>query len=290
MSKLIQLAATSAMLAAMSLSISVAVAAEETTNGATKNVIYKKTKQGDLKLHLHFPPGWKASDKRPAIVFFFGGGWNSGRISQFTPQAEHLARRGMVAARADYRVKSRHGVTPDACVADAKSAVRYLRANAARLGIDPERIVAAGGSAGGHIAACTALSPGLDDPGEDAAVSSKPNALVLYNPVTDFKGIERLESRLGDRRELAEKLSPVRHVTKETPPALLLFGTADRLYAQGKDYMAAAKKAGVRAEMYTAEGAGHGFFNRPPHLKPTTRRVDEFLTALGYLEPRKKGD
>ena len=122
----------------------------------TVKPFYKKTKQADLAIHVHFPPAWKKEDKRPAIAFFFGGGWTSGTVKQFEPQAAYLASRGMVAARTDYRVKSRHNVTPDACVEDAKSAVRWLRQNAAMLGIDPDRIVASGGSAGGHIAACTA--------------------------------------------------------------------------------------------------------------------------------------
>jgi acetyl esterase/lipase len=136
----------------------------------TKSLVYRKAKQAHLEIEIHYPPGWKDTDKRPGIVFFFGGGWEQGTIRQFEPQTTHLASRGIVAARADYRVKSRHGVTPKECVEDAKSAIRWMRQNAAKLGVDPERIVAAGGSAGGHIAACTALTPGLDAPGEDVSV------------------------------------------------------------------------------------------------------------------------
>ena len=124
-----------------------------------KSFTYKKTKQADLEIVVHFPPGWKETDKRPGIVFFFGGGWTNGTIKAFEPQAIYLASRGMVAACADYRIKSKHGVTPKECVEDAKSAVRWLRQNAAKLGIDPNRIAASGGSAGGHLAACTALTP-----------------------------------------------------------------------------------------------------------------------------------
>ena len=94
-----------------------------------KTFTYKSAPQAELKIHVHLPPDWKPSDKRPAIVFFFGGGWKSGTVKQFEPQATYLASRGMVAARADYRVESRQDVTPDACVEDAKSAVRWLREN-----------------------------------------------------------------------------------------------------------------------------------------------------------------
>src|SRR5687767_13909900 len=94
----------------------VAPAADAPDKPVVQKFTYKKTKQTDLALHVHYPPGWRATDKRPVIVFFFGGGWTNGRVEQFEPQATYLASRGMVAIRADYRVKSRHEVTPDACV------------------------------------------------------------------------------------------------------------------------------------------------------------------------------
>src|ERR1035438_1861118 len=144
-----------------------------------KTFTFKKTKQADLAIHVHFPPDWKKEDKWPAIVFWFGGAFRFGSVNQFEKQAAYLASRGMVAARADYRVKDRHGVEPDACVEDGKSALRWLRQNAAMLGLDPDRIVASGGSAGGYIAACTAC-PGLEPEGEDLKISSKPNAMILF--------------------------------------------------------------------------------------------------------------
>jgi acetyl esterase/lipase len=272
-----------ALLAVLSLSIATpAVAGDDPT---AKTFAYKTIPGGKLEMVVHFPPGWKATDKRPAIVFFFGGGWLGGTIRQFESQAEHLARRGMVAARADYRVKSRQGVTPDQCVEDAKSAVRWLRSHAATLGIDPDRIVASGGSAGGHIAACTALTAGLEAEAEDRSVSSKPNALVLFNPVLRFDGVSLLMSRIGNDEALGKALSPTLHVTKDTPPTLLFFGTADRFKPQGDEFLRRAKEVGFRAELFTAEDQPHGFFNSPPWLQRTTARMDEFLTSLGYLKP-----
>jgi acetyl esterase/lipase len=256
----------------------------------TETFIYKKTPQADLELVVHYPPGWKETDKRPGIVFFFGGGWQNGKITQFESQASHLASRGMVAARADYRVKSRHGVTPKECVEDAKSAVRWMRQNAAKLGVDPDRIVAAGGSAGGHIAACTALTPGLEAGGEDATISSKPNALVLFNPVLRFDGIPQLMERIGNDEGLGKAISPTLHLKKDSPPTLILFGTADRLAVMGDEFMKKSKELGHRAELFTAEGQPHGFFNHSPWQEKTTERMDEFLVSIGYLEKRTVGD
>jgi acetyl esterase/lipase len=251
---------------------------------ASKIETYKKTPQGGLKMYIHLPPGWKAEDKRPAIVFFFGGGWTGGSVRQFLRQADYLAGRGMVAARADYRVKSRHKVTPDKCVEDARSAVRWIRARAARLGVDPDRIVASGGSAGGHLAACTAVTDGPEDKDEDKSVSSRANAMVLFNPALNFTSMERLMSRLGGDEKLARQISPTLHLKKDSPPALLLFGSKDFLLAQCKEWMAKAKKIGHKSELYLAEGPGHGFFNRSPWYERTLYRADEFLASLGYVK------
>jgi acetyl esterase/lipase len=266
--------------------VAAAGAADPPAGKEVRTFTYKKVKDVELAVHVHLPPGWKESDKRPAVVFFFGGGWTNGNVKQFEPQAEYLAARGLVAARADYRVKSRHDVTPDRCVEDAKSAVRWLRQNAGKLGVDPDRLVAAGGSAGGHIAACTALTPGLDADNEDAAVSSKPNALVLFNPVLNFDGYPELMQRIGQDEKLGKLISPTLHLAKDSPPALLLYGTTDRLLKQGEEFMARSKELGHKAELFTAEGVGHGFFNRPPWQEKTTQRMDEFLAGLGYLKAR----
>ena len=108
--------------------------------------IYKRASETDLYVHLFFPEGHnKQKDRRPIAVFFFGGSWNGGTINQFMPHAKYLAARGMVAAVADYRVKTRQNTTPFECVADGKSVVRWLRSNSAELGIDPGRIAAGGG-------------------------------------------------------------------------------------------------------------------------------------------------
>lgn len=139
-------------------------------NITERELTYKPIGGVALCAHIFAPPE-PATTPRPAIVFFFGGGWVGGTPAQFFPHCRHLASRGMVAVPEEYRVRNTHGTTPFECVADSKSAVRWLRARADELGVDPSRVAAGGGSAGGHVAACTALVPGLDDPSEDLGIS-----------------------------------------------------------------------------------------------------------------------
>jgi acetyl esterase/lipase len=112
---------------------------------------YGKIDSTELKLWIFGET--EPNFKKPAIVFFFGGGWSSGSPAQFEKQSQHFAKRGMIAIAVDYRVKSRHGVQVVECVKDAKDAIAWVRKNATRLGIDPDKIAASGGSAGGHLAA-----------------------------------------------------------------------------------------------------------------------------------------
>lgn len=248
--------------------------------------LYRTTPEGELFLHLYYPSDWKKDDTRPAIVFFFGGGWKNGSYLQFVSQAEYFASRGLVAASADYRIFSKHKTTPDKCTDDAMSAIRWVRSHARELGVDPNKIIASGGSAGGHLAAATALLDGasLAAPGEETSVSCKPNALVLFNPALNL-------TQLGDYRildakgnDIAKQLSPTLYLNKAAPPTLIFFGTADKMLGHGDEYLAKATGLGVRAELYTAANMPHGFFNRSPWAEATTQKADEFLTSLGFLK------
>lgn len=251
---------------------------------ASRQVVYKQTPQGELTIEVFYPKDWKATDRRAGIVFFFGGGWTNGNRSQFVPQCQYLASRGMVAATADYRIRSKHKTSPVQCVEDAKSAVRWMRKHAGELGIDPDKLAAGGGSAGGHLAAATALCDGYDAADEDKAVSSRPNALVLFNPVTDMTGMPERLAGEPDPAAAAKAISPVLGLKKDSPPAVLFFGTADRLAGHGDAYLKRAAEVGARAELYTAEAQPHGFFNRNPWQQATVREADRFLASIGYLE------
>ena len=259
----------------------------------TKEIFYKTTPQGELKLHVFSPKGEvQAAVLRPCVVFFFGGGWKSGSFRQFVPQSEYLASRGIVAISADYRILSLHQTSPDKAVEDAKSAIRWVRGHATELGIDPTKIIAGGGSAGGHLAACTALVSAYDAESDDKSISAKPNALVLFNPAMNIATIfkQNVTANNPMTPEIAEAITPNNFVTKDTPPAILFFGTADKLKAGGDEFVQKATALGVRAEMWTAADMPHSFFNGPPWIQVTARKMDEFLISLGYLsgEPTLK--
>ncbi len=248
----------------------------------TRKIVYKTV--GDVTLHLHAfePEGLQADDKRAAIVFFFGGGWNGGTPKQFYSQSAHLAERGMVAYCAEYRVRSRNGTTPFECVTDGKSAIRYVRASAAKLGVDPARIASGGGSAGGHVAACTGVIEGFEEKDEAASISSRPAAMVLFNPVIDTSKKGYGHDRLKERYK---EISPVEHVTKETPPTILFQGDADTTTPPlgARTFNERMEKLGRPCELVEFPGAKHGFFNRGEPFDKTLAATDEFLTSLGYL-------
>lgn len=252
-----------------------------------REIVFKKTPQAELKLYAYLPPRWKATDRRPAIVYFFGGGWNTGTPEQFLSKAEYFASRGMVAFCADYRVWSKHQTRIDAAVEDARSAMRFVRKHAAEWGADPDRLVSAGGSAGAHLAAAVALLDGPDAADDDLAVSCRPQVMVLFNPVLDLNEPQAVRFVRGnspeETKQIIARLSPALFLKKGCPAAVLFYGTADTFAAHGREFAKRSLALGNRVEFWTAAGQPHGFFNLSPWHEATVIRADEFLASLGYL-------
>lgn len=252
--------------------------------------VYKKASGDDLRIYRFDPPGHNpAIDSRPAIVFFFGGGWNGGSVTQFVPHGRYLSERGMVVFLADYRVKSRQDTAPDACVADGKSAVRWIRENSKLLGVDPKKVAAGGGSAGGHVAAAAGICDGLEEAGEDSKVSSKPDLLALFNPVYDNGPDGYGHSRI---EKWFPAISPAHNITKDDPPTIVFLGTEDKLIpvSTAESFREKQEAAGIDSELHLYEGEPHGFFNlrlgkgKPDHFLDTVLKLDAFLVKHGYLE------
>ncbi|MEO0445714.1 MAG: alpha/beta hydrolase fold domain-containing protein [Verrucomicrobiota bacterium] len=265
-----------------------------TMDGAVPE-IYKTASGYDLFLYRFDPEGHDPNtDRRPAVVFFFGGGWNGGSPTQFERHSRYLASRGMVAFVADYRVRSRQEATPNLCVEDGKSSVRWIRQHAERLGIDPTNVIAGGGSAGGHVAAAAGMCDGFEAEGEDLSISSKPVALLLFNPVYDNGpegyGHARVE-------EWFPAISPAHNITKDDPPAIVFLGSQDKLIpvATGETFRDDMEALGLLSELHVYEGAAHGFFNgrkdeEKLYFEDTLLKMDQFLTKLRYLNGKPDTD
>jgi len=240
--------------------------------------VFKTVGERKLVTDVSYPEQWRQGDKRPAIVFWSGGGFSTGETHQFRPQAEHFAKRGMVAIRAEYRGRIKDGVGVDECLKDAVSAMRWVRKNATVLGVDPSRIISSGGSAGGFLAASVWTSENLHSSGDDLSVSPKPNAMVLFNPALGFETWKK--ARVDVPPGMPD---PLRDIKKGMPPALVLIGSADEFLPACQSFCAKGRGLGARMEIEIYEGQPHAFFNRPPWLEKTIERTDQFLEATGFL-------
>jgi len=244
--------------------------------------VYKTVDGRELKLYVTKPDDWQESDSRPAIVFFHGGGWVGGSPGQFTEHSKHLAKQGMVAIQVEYRLLDRKSNEPPVkCTEDALDAMRWVRSHADELGIDPQRIATAGGSAGGHLAAYL----GTIDQGKQK-VSTKPSAMVLFNPVYDNGPDGWGQKRVQDR---FQEFSPAHNISADDPPSIVFLGSEDKLIpvSTAKRFQQEMKAAGVKSELHVYQGQGHGFFNHGKDenrwYNETVQEMDAFLTSLGWL-------
>ncbi len=247
-----------------------------------EKILYKKTPQEDMYLYLLRPEG-SQEKVLPVIIYFTGGGWVNGSVESQIANAAWFRDHGIVGICADYRVKSRHGTTPVECIRDAKSAVRYVREHAGELRIDPLKIIVAGGSAGGHIAACTVIDGG-DEPGENLAISSKANALVLHNPVLG-------EGFGADFFASHPEFSPILLVKKGWPPTILSCGTKDGTtpFAVAEKFKNLMIAAGNICELIPVKDADHScdWPVSNPNFLPTLTRMTEFLKEQHFIPETK---
>ena len=251
----------------------------------TRTLVYKKVGDRELQMHVFEPEGFKAGDKRGCYLVIHGGGWTGGAPPRMYPFAVHYAKLGLVGISLQYRLHSaKTGVSVFDCVKDARSAVRYIRAHAVELGIDPQQIIVSGGSAGGHLAAATALFDKVNEDGDDLNVSPIPNALVLLFPVIDTSKEGYGQAKIGERWQ---ELSPAHHVRPGQPPTLIFHGTGDTVtpFAGAKAFHEAMLKAGNRCELDVNEGGTHGYLMRDKVLfDDTMTKTDAFFKSLGLLK------
>lgn len=251
-------------------------------------VTYKTTPQKPLQLHVFEPKGFARTDKRAAFGAIHGGGWRGGVPRRMYPFADYFAKLGMVGISVEYRLAAQKpvpgGLTPFECVQDVKSAIRYLKTHAAEMGIDPEKIVVSGGSAGGHLAVATALFEAVNDPQDDLKVSTMPAAMVLLFPVIDTSAqIGYGNALLGERWK---EIDPNSHVRSGLPPTITFHGTGDTVtpFAGAEKFHQAMKAAGNESELVVNQGGVHGYlmFDRKV-LDETLGKSAAFLRRFKLL-------
>ncbi|MFG0248912.1 MAG: alpha/beta hydrolase [Phycisphaeraceae bacterium JB051] len=259
------------------------------------NHVYRTVDGIELKVHIYYPKDWKTGDQRAALVCYHGGSWLKGTPGHFGRQCKYFTREhGMVTMSFEYRLlnnKVKPAANVNDCLTDTKAAYQWAFDNAADLGVDPSKIVLMGGSAGGHLAAATALCANPQTGSKSLAV--KPYAMVLYNPVLDvpeFCSSRKNYATAGIADPTVS--SPMHQLSKTAPPTLVLHGTADPVvpFATAQKFVDGLKALGVNATLMAYDGRKHGFFNAKKgqmedHQKSITD-ADAFLTDLGLFKAK----
>ncbi len=267
-----------------------------------KDIVYKQVGGTKLDLYL-FEPLEKKFDQAPLVIYIHGGGWAGGdKMKVLRPDVigvvRELNRRGFMCATIEYRLANGEPTTANEAAADCKDAVRFLRLNAAKYGIDPDRIGTFGSSAGGHLTLVTALGDDRDypcDPSLDAG-KGKVRCVAAFYPLVSFvdrslmqgSNFERPErlipllgGRLEEKHDLALKLSPIELLRSDSPAILVAHGDDDRVlsYLNATKLREAAEAKGVPCECIISKGAGHGFGgnNISPDIAEIDRRTVEFF-------------
>ena len=276
------------------------------TTPPMQEMVFKTTKDTSLKIYYSKPAGAKSGKKYPAIIWIHGGGWTSGTASTFFPHAKYFSLRNAVGFSIEYRLIKFGGNGMAECLEDCKSAIRFIRAHAKELNIDPDQIIVLGDSAGGHLAGALGTIDGFNDPTDNLGISAKPNAMVLYNPCVDMtvyplmknsianqvQNIKTLDSASvkPEQWDLARTFSPINYVKSGQPHCLILHGLNDRVIPceQSVRFTDAMKKAGNDCKVILLPNTRHAFV--VPNYTATEEQVvnaitegDKYLTSLGYL-------
>ena len=273
---------------------------------ADSNIVYTtlpETPYGrrDLKLDLFMPvkPG-----KYPAVILVHGGGWRSGNKSMEVPLAVKIASQGYITACVEYRL-SPEALYPTA-VYDLKDAIRFLRANAPKFSIDPDRIAISGSSAGGQLASLTGMTSGIDKfDGNEVYItgSTKVQAIIDMDGILDFTdpnesakdnnpakpsaGAQWFGVTYKEDPGIWIEASPIVYAGKNTPPILFVNSSQPRFHAGRDSLIRILDTFGIYSEVHTLDGAPHNFWLFHPWFGPTVEFMVDFLDKV-FKSPENK--
>lgn len=224
---------------------------------------YKHVHGIALDIHIFLPSQENDTAFLPAVVFFHGGGWAYGKPDWHFEECRILAANGFVGVVVEYRLADRHGSTPFEAVKDAKSAIRWLRIHAGEFGINPNKIIASGNSAGGQLAIAAALTADWNEATDDLSISAVPNAIMVNAAVYDMThASKRVKCALRENRineSLLAEISPLHIVKAGLPPMLVIHGNADKSvpWQSALEFVNYAKDLGNTIDFQLLDDGGH---------------------------------
>lgn len=262
---------------------------------------YKTVGEKKLNVHIYKPADYKAGEKRPVLFMIHGGGWASPGPFHMAHMCRYFALRGMIGVNVEYRLVSKETtIRIRDCIVDCRDALRFIRKEAPKLGIDPARIVVGGESAGGHLAACLALSVDPDNPGKTEE-GVAPSAALLYDPSLNLPKIPWMKGHAGVAakpdspkdetwEDRAKRVSPNEYVRKGLPPIMLMHGTKDGCVpvSQADEFHNKVRRAKNKIKYHRIKDWGHAFlipnYGKEEQIEKSMDLTDRYLASLGYVK------
>ena len=245
-------------------------------------VVYKDSVSPELKADIFIPKNFNSGEKLPVLITFHGGAWIGGTPAYMHNQCWIFSQKGFLSIAPWYRVKNSHGTTPLECMIDAKSIIRWVIKNAEALHADTSRIILSGASAGGHLAAASAIIPEFSDDMEYPGITYSPRALILYCPAIDTNNGYFISLLKNPKKAIAA--SPYHNIRKNLPPTLVFHGDIDDLvpYAQSVSFTEKMNKFGNKCILSTMPGHGHNMHDND--FTDTAETSFKFLRDEGVIE------
>lgn len=252
--------------------------------------VYEQRPQGDVLAHLFFPENAK-EERRPVIVFFHGGFWDSPTPTQFVPHCLHFASRGAVAVAAETRTSAKHGTGPLEAIEDARDLIRWLRHNADTFNLDPDKITIGGAGGGAYLALLATLPKPKKLPSVDG-LNCFPQALILFSSLVNTAAKGAAADRFPDAKT-AKRLSPTHLIRRKLPPMLFFHGKSDRItpFEEVEKFRRRLRWRGNSCELVDFVRADHSFFNfnvSHKNFELTVAAADRFLVERGLLPPEEE--
>lgn len=250
-----------------------------------KEITYKEIGERKLKFYVFEPE--TPLKNRPIILFFIGGSFSVNPVSpaRFQHQAKYFSSKGIVAVCVDYRNGQDEGFSPIQAICDVKSSVRWVRENSTILGIDPNKVVVCGSSAGSYIAVSSIMFDHLNDDNDHQHTDHVPTALVVFSGGMD--GVDIMRRRYPELIEVAKEMSPIHNIKNCLPQTLWFCGKSERDYEQNKDFVDLMTDEGNDITFIEYEDMDHGFFhygrNKNKYFHETIQEIEDFLRIRGFI-------